>query len=178
MLKWAMRIVAVSGAMLAMAVGTAAWMHRTKGRDWEIATPSVWMGIMIDPKYVNLGGWLRRDWDPGVKLKVEGYAMLAFDWDNTDTNPAFRADINHAQIGGVWSGFGFVHGNNKRPPRPSYTEVLCPTWAAIAFLLTPMGRWAFLGWRQRRRVRAGHCANCGYDLRATPEKCPECGRAV
>jgi len=58
------------------------------------------------------------------------------------------------------------------------TSVVIPWWSFCAvgsiLPLIAMRRMAKAR-KRRRRERGGLCIKCGYDLRATRDKCPECG---
>lgn len=63
----------------------------------------------------------------------------------------------------------------KYGPRP---PPLVPLWViALFFAGTAASCWiiGFRGFRREQRLANGQCPNCGYDLRATPDRCPECG---
>jgi hypothetical protein len=55
-------------------------------------------------------------------------------------------------------------------PQIDYTYAVPDWFLCVLFFLLPV-RWI----RKHRRRGPGCCRVCGYDLRATPERCPECG---
>jgi hypothetical protein len=76
---------------------------------------------------------------------------------------------------------GFRRGSFRPSGNGNALDVwTCPWPAVMAVGLFPaaVGAAAFHRRRvRRRRTREGHCPACGYDLRATPGTCPECGAA-
>ncbi len=57
----------------------------------------------------------------------------------------------------------------------SFHLVWIPYWLLFVLSAVLPAIWATKRWRRARRLRHGKCAVCGYDLRATPDRCPECG---
>ena len=126
---------------------------------------------------------------PGVKVWVpRGHSR---------TSPAFRVStrwpgpgepgVRHYGGGSALSWYvsdggvqtqALPNGQTLRTPLPCVREVAASDLLIVLLLgLLPAAR--MLKWRRDRvrtsRSRQGRCERCGYDLRATPNRCPECG---
>jgi hypothetical protein len=88
-----------------------------------------------------------------------------------------RADPLRWPSGAIANTLGFAAEHHRLGEGDDYTLVV-PYYALAAALLAPPLVW-WVRFRRRPRAAAGpRCAKCGYDLRATPDRCPECGRAA
>lgn len=75
-----------------------------------------------------------------------------------------------------WRFGGFVWVRWATPNRStSISLAIVPMWPIILLTAMPPLAWLTDFRRRRARRRVGLCRRCGYDLRATPERCPECG---
>ena len=67
----------------------------------------------------------------------------------------------------------------RDPPLTTVTNtvVVIPYWQ-ILLLGAILPAWRAASWARRKRIKPGRCRRCGYDLRASKDRCPECGEAI
>jgi hypothetical protein len=129
-----------------------------------------------DVMLVSALGTLSFQVERGEEFGPFGHDILAL-------NPRSMKTLYHASR--PLYGFGFriiVTQNPSRflvgvpiPEHFFHWELIVPDW----FLFVALFLWPGLRLRRyvlvQRRLATGHCPHCGYDLRATPNRCPECG---
>ena len=77
---------------------------------------------------------------------------------------------SHAALGFVY----LTYVQASPPPACRFTYLAAPLWVPLLVSLVMPAAWLRRA-RARARAPAGLCPSCGYDLRASPDRCPECG---
>ena len=91
-------------------------------------------------------------------------------FNNTADGPLWTFAGSHVwfEAGGFWIVTGQRWDENRY-------ALFVPAWFMVASTLWMPLPWCVQQFRGRRLLLPGVCRLCGYDVRATPERCPECG---
>lgn len=136
---------------------SAAKLH--SGFVWDSTPDSYWKRILKSPKWgsINLEGYT---------IEAPATGSPAVDWKML----GFRYVRNNAWIPIAQLSWDY--------PVARSMAVFVPHWAIALLLVILPAIWLPRELRRRRRLRHGLCVKCGYDLRASPTRCPECGTAT
>jgi hypothetical protein len=155
---------------------------RAKNEPWSHAIPGHFLSSRDLVGLVGRDGPVESAPIPWTEVKLVGLPITLnrwrypgpFDYEGTLSENAWMHDLigepdssQSAQIREMWH-------------RPLDMQMIAiPHWKALAgtalLPLLTLGRFIGRTSLDRRRNRLGLCPSCGYDLRATPNHCPECG---
>ena len=95
----------------------------------------------------------------------------------SDAEPAGTFGFGVYEI--VPTKYGFLPGDvaSAMPGSERWRAIVVPHWGLAVVSAVLPACWMAVTLQRHRGVRARRCVACGYDLRATPDRCPECGSA-
>ena len=133
-------------------------------------TPPAWPVEVNYPGPMGLVQLIRADPPPA-----------GFQWFAEPAGPAWDWTFNRPDV--RWQLLRFAWVSSRTPlgrtdGSHAYRLLAVPLWAVVVVTAWLPVVWAHRMLRRRlarRRRGAGLCPRCGYDCRATPGRCPECG---
>jgi hypothetical protein len=163
---WVFSIAALFSVLLCLAIGVL-WVRSYRVGDTWLWYDSPQLGIRSNHFSVGRGYVQYVWWDvtmyTGINLPAGYYR----------SDPE-RIDALNGQIGKTH--FAFFGLRYDRNPASNVIAQLHLIWPFSLCAILPMS-WVVAKRRRRLVARLGMCAVCGYDLRASPGRCPECGNA-
>jgi hypothetical protein len=96
---------------------------------------------------------------------------------STEHYDIFGIDPPDVYAGSGWHQLSthlFWRAEDIMPPR-YHVFIVCRFWTVLIFLSIMPASWCYRRWYSCDKIPKDHCAICGYDVRATPDRCPECG---
>jgi len=104
----------------------------------------------------------------GWRRELIGFGLIN-DWEAPPSTVGHATMIQLISGGHIPGNFGVIE---------SFKGVWVPYWAIIMAAAAFPARRLYLWAKKRRRRELGRCIACGYDLRGSNEKCPECGALI
>jgi hypothetical protein len=141
---------------------------------------------------ILLYGWIRSYLPRQLSLECSEGRLLIMLWDGNLPEGGWQAynPGNKEAFGGftkLWEGMrrssdskclAFQYTTGTVAGYVNIRIIAIPLWFLVPLCAAMPTFWFLTFRRQRRRNKLGRCLKCGYDLRESTEKCPECGTAI
>jgi hypothetical protein len=147
------------------------WTNGTTGRSWHVESQRAQMRVDFGrARFIGYtAGELKKSFPEDQAVRWEHVSARVV-WEPTGT---------------IWLRMGFYASHIPEYEIfdlyhcvQEFRTITFPHWFAAALLAISPACWMIRSGRRRRRSLSGGCVCCGYDLRASPDRCPECGRAL
>jgi hypothetical protein len=138
--------------------------------------------------WITVDGY-RSVWTAEGSLEISLFQQQNSYKPNETAHPKYSSDTPNPPFNGLlildydyplatfdWQHAGFAwHQVRETRFGRLHASGFAPFWSLALLTALLPAIWTSLRFRSQTREKSGRCAKCGYDLRATPDRCPECG---